>query len=516
MKMRSQKKGREVSKRMTNFFVIKEKVTKFYKDFESYFQIAFKFLVAFFVFGLVNDKLGYYPILGNIGIQVVLSLISAIVPSSVFVLLVAIITLLHLYKLSLVMMLLAFVVFVVFYFLYLKFAPKHGVLMMVIPMLMPFNLHFIVPLIAGLFYSPFTIVPVASSFILMTIVRYIIEAAPMVDSGKLDVEAIVGAYQYVIDHVLENKEMLLFGAVFALIIVLTYVISRFPFDYAWYVGIGLGTVAGIVGLLIGGGMFGVEVSAGGVIVGSIISGLIVAIIQFLHCTVDYSRKEFVQFEDDDYYYYVKAVPKIAVAAPERNVQSFNGRQGTDFKESVKQMFSRDEDEDVFDEDFDDFTPQPVKTAVPSKPAKSSKPEKQAGGSVLDRLKGSKTKAPRKADRFDRRDDEDISGPSGDTQIFEKNDDAFAKPEKQPDIIIPEVKIPARTVPKVEADELQKPATAKTEKKAAAPAKPEKKTAAPAPKRTVSAKPAKTDFDFDFDDDGYDDSMEDYGSDDLDF
>ena len=41
--------------------------------------------------------------------------------------------------------------------------------------------------------------------------------------------------------------------------------------------------------------------------------------------VDYTRTEYVQFEDDDYYYYVKAVPKMTVATPEFKVQKINAR-----------------------------------------------------------------------------------------------------------------------------------------------------------------------------------------------
>ena len=48
-----------------------------------------------------------------------------------------------------------------------------------------------------------------------------------------------------------------------------------------------------------------------VIVGSVISVVIAMIIQFLFFNLDYSRTERLQFEDDDYYYYVKAVPKIS-------------------------------------------------------------------------------------------------------------------------------------------------------------------------------------------------------------
>ena len=58
------------------------------------------------------------------------------------------------------------------------------------------------------------------------------------------------------------------------------------------------------------------------IVGNIISLLIAFILQFLFMNLDYARTERVQFEDDDYYYYVKAVPKKMVAVREVTVKHF--------------------------------------------------------------------------------------------------------------------------------------------------------------------------------------------------
>ena len=39
--------------------------------------------------------------------------------------------------------------------------------------------------------------------------------------------------------------------------------------------------------------------------------------------MDYSRIEKVQFEDDEYYYYVKAVPKVFLAEPDKVIKRFN-------------------------------------------------------------------------------------------------------------------------------------------------------------------------------------------------
>ena len=51
--------------------------------------------------------------------------------------------------------------------------------------------------------------------------------------------------------------------------------------------------------------------------------LIAKVVEFFAFHVDYSRVEKVQFEDDEYYYYVKAVPKITVETPSKTVKRIN-------------------------------------------------------------------------------------------------------------------------------------------------------------------------------------------------
>jgi hypothetical protein len=78
-------------------------------------------------------------------------------------------------------------------------------------------------------------------------------------------------------------------------------------------------------ILIGDLMFDTNVSIFGVIVGTVISFLITGILQFFVFHVDYSRTEKVQFEDDEYYYYVKAVPKVTLARPEKKIKQIAGQ-----------------------------------------------------------------------------------------------------------------------------------------------------------------------------------------------
>ena len=49
-------------------------------------------------------------------------------------------------------------------------------------------------------------------------------------------------------------------------------------------------------------------------------GSIALLLQFVFFNLDYSRTERTQFEDDEYYYYVKAVPKVFISGTDKQVK----------------------------------------------------------------------------------------------------------------------------------------------------------------------------------------------------
>ena len=55
------------------------------------------------------------------------------------------------------------------------------------------------------------------------------------------------------------------------------------------------------------------------VVSIVVCMLVAYMIQFFRLTLDYHGTRKLQFEDDEYYYYVTAVPKIKVAAVDKTV-----------------------------------------------------------------------------------------------------------------------------------------------------------------------------------------------------
>jgi hypothetical protein len=84
-----------------------------------------------------------------------------------------------------------------------------------------------------------------------------------------------------------------------------------------------GAMVNLVILLVGDLKYDIHLSLGSAIFGSLLAILVAKGIEFFRFCVDYGRTEWVQFEDDDYYYYVKAVPKMSVAAPTKTVKKIN-------------------------------------------------------------------------------------------------------------------------------------------------------------------------------------------------
>ena len=102
--------------------------------------------------------------------------------------------------------------------------------------------------------------------------------------------------------------MMVMIAACAVGIMVVYLIRRLSVDYAWIIAIVAGTVAQLLVIFVGDFVFGVSVSAGTLIFGLLVSVMLAMIYNFFFFSVDYTRTEYVQFEDDEYYYYVKAVP----------------------------------------------------------------------------------------------------------------------------------------------------------------------------------------------------------------
>ena len=186
-----------------------------------------------------------------------------------------------------------------------------------------FKIPYAIPLLVGLGGSPASVIPVGCGVFLYYLVMYVKQnAGILTNEGSVD---IVQKYSQILKSVIFNQTMMVMIATCAVGIIIVYLIRRLSMDYSWIIAIIAGSVAELLVIFIGDFVFGVSVAVGQLILGILLSTLIAVVYNFFIITVDYTRTEYVQFEDDDYYYYVKAVPKMNVSTPDVKVQKISSR-----------------------------------------------------------------------------------------------------------------------------------------------------------------------------------------------
>lgn len=304
---------------MTSLLVLREQLKRFYGKYEVYITPALRFLLAFMSFSMINHAIGYMSALNSIAIVLILALLCSFLPLNFTVILAAAVSLVHLYVLSLECAVVALAVFLLMFVLYFRFSPNDTVVVLLTPLFFVLKIPYAVPIAMGLIGTPVSAVSVACGVIVYYVIGYMNESASVLNT--FDAEGAVEKFRYIIDGVLGNKTMLVVVAAFTITIVVVYFIRRLSVDYAWTIAIITGALVNILFLLFGDLLFNTNVSILGLIIGSVIAALLVKVLEFMVFNVDYSRTEMVQFEDDEYYYYVKAVPKNTVATPEKRVKT---------------------------------------------------------------------------------------------------------------------------------------------------------------------------------------------------
>jgi hypothetical protein len=336
---------------MMPLLVFRERVKNFYQKNDIYITPVIKFIFAFVAFQTVNREIGYDSRLESLPVVLGLSLLSAFTPSAVMVLLAAAVAVLHVYFISPFLSAIVIILFLIIYSLFARFTPSLGYVLLAIPILYFLKMPYLIPILLGIISTPIAIIPTACGVFIYYIFQIIKTAISM--QGSTSIEDILSLYTYVIDNLSKNKPMIMSVVIFALILMVVYYVRRMKFDYAFEISIAAGALTSVLGFLISDLIFDNSDQILSMILGTIASAGIVYIIHFFKLTLDYSGVELVQFEDDVYYYYVKAVPKVTVTTPQMKVKHINVKSVQQGVRSGLHKHDTDTD-DEYDEDEDSY------------------------------------------------------------------------------------------------------------------------------------------------------------------
>lgn len=327
---------------------LREKMKKVYASYNVYIRPAVKFLLALLSFILLNASIGYMSKLNNPFLSILLSVLCAFLPGQLMILVISLFMMAHLYAISAELAVIALCVLVVMYLLYLRFAPKMGYIIIITVMMCGLKLYAAVPIIIGIGLGASSIVPVSFGMLVYVIVKTASEyEAALTNSSVTDT---VQHISYLAESFVNDRAFIVMVLAAVVIIIVIACIKKMTIDNAWTYALIAGAVVEfliyIVGILALHAKFGIVSLILGLIIG-IVGGYVCKVLLF---SVDYKRTEYVQFEDDEYYYYVKAVPKVTVVNEDVRVKQINGKKT---KKAETQPVRRSPRPMEFDDDDDD-------------------------------------------------------------------------------------------------------------------------------------------------------------------
>ena len=316
---------------MSRLLEWKEKLQLLYAGYSTYIDKGIRFVVALTSFLLISSNIGFMEKLAKPILSIALAVVCAFLPMIVTVIASAGFMLVHMFALSEGIALIVAGIIILMFIFYFRFTPKKAIILLLTPIAFAFKVPMLIPIAYGLAGTPIYIVPVICG----TMVYFMIKFAKtfsttITGANENGMMSAVGTFA---KQIFQSKELWTVIIAIVICLLIVYTIRRKSINRAWEIAIVSGTVAYIMVMVIASVALDVEVHYITLIFGSVVSVLIGFILELMLFSVDYARTEYLQFEDDEYYYYVKALPKVSVSAPEKQVKRINKRQETDTAEN---------------------------------------------------------------------------------------------------------------------------------------------------------------------------------------
>ncbi len=292
---------------MNQISALRDALGNVYRRQDYWLLPLFRALTAFVLFMTLRARLGYSDLCAGIPVILAASLFCAFLPWAGIPFLGAALVLGNLYSASLELTLVGGLVFLMAALVQSAFRARGAVLLALMPFFYFLHIPYVLVLAAGLTLGILGFIPLALGTVVYYFLHYAAENVGGL-SKTTDMTELANQYADIFSGFLGNREMLLMIVVVSLGFLAVFILRSLPIDYAFLLSLLLGTVLMGGTLVLGGSRMGLG-SLTGQLVGLAASLLLGFLYLLLFHNADYRGSEHLQFEDEEYYYYVKAVPK---------------------------------------------------------------------------------------------------------------------------------------------------------------------------------------------------------------
>ncbi len=319
---------------MTTFLLeLKTRWLDFYEKHQKKIVFFFKLAMAMTALFLLTYEIGYISFLKSPLIIVPSAVVCGLTPPPVTLIVVSFFIIAHLFSVSVRLAVVVLLIFAVMYLLFFRICPKAVYVLLITCFCFFLHIEYVLPVVFGLF------LPIGYIFAIDfgIIIFYILNTIGSYEATLTRLSGVnVQVISYIAESIFRNHSLYAVLIAFTVTFLLVSILKRGSFSYSKIYAIITGVVSELILLVVTDIWLSAGLSLAAIIAGTLVGTFIALVMNAVMSPLDYTRTEHVHFEDDEYYYYVKAVPKRRVAASDLKVTTINAR---DVKERATMEFN---------------------------------------------------------------------------------------------------------------------------------------------------------------------------------
>ena len=310
---------------MDKLIELRNKIETFYLKHERIGGFIIRMLLTFLCLLITRNIIDFNKVLSSFWVIALISVVCGFIPVRFLPLVIIAYTLFHVFTLSMALGIVTLMVLVVMYLLFYRFAPEYAVILMILPLAIWLKVPILPVMVLAVLGPAVSSVTVIFGTIYYFLTHFLnANAATFAGTtGTLEFTKV----ELLVEGVFTNKEFLYTVAILFVVFMIVHFLKRINVNHSIEIALAVGTGAYIILTL------GCELALHtltsskllGYVIGGLIAGALAIIILNFWYPLDYVRTETVEFEDDEYNYYVKAVPKASFEKERVQIKRINKR-----------------------------------------------------------------------------------------------------------------------------------------------------------------------------------------------
>lgn len=295
---------------MTVFAQLDQRLRAYYGSHSTFVDMAGKFLLAMINFFWIRSVLEFSAMFSNPVLLLLLALLSTVFPVSVIPVFSSVLVIGQASAVGIDAAVVALVLMLVLLILFLRFVAEDAGAYALVPVTVFFGFSALVPLYCGLRRKMSSVLAVICGNVMYYFMAALSREGETIQ--KLPLSSFDKRLNLLIGGTFSVNCFVNILAMLA-VVVAVHAIRSLGISHGHLVAVPVGGIVYLMFIVLGNAVLSATFSLTNVIIGTAASCLAVYLLVLILLPLEYDKTEYLEFEDDDYYYYVKAIPKASVS-----------------------------------------------------------------------------------------------------------------------------------------------------------------------------------------------------------